>query len=198
MGKSLPQCRGSRLMNVGQFGGGIRMWSSHCRQGHSNSNSNSVPILTSTQGLFLIRCVGAGSTTIINLPLMPDLTCRSPNHPHTGRLYLCIWYLRIWGLACVDFLDSRGNTSRETAIALRGLALALTLALALVLASALDLHWTFAKLRVVTAAKWVKTSEKLPIAVGAAPGPGESPAHARVCDRFADYFGDRFSVRDTI
>jgi len=39
-------------------------------------------------------------------------------------MYLRIWYLRIWGLTCVDFLDSQGNTYQETTIALRGLALA--------------------------------------------------------------------------
>lgn len=109
----------SRLMN----GGGIPMWSTHCRRPESNSVS-----LLHIPGIFLVRSVGAASMPIINLPLMPDQVWKKDSDTHMyvwpGWMYLRIWYLRIWGLTCVDFLDSQGNTYQETTIALRGLALA--------------------------------------------------------------------------
>lgn len=69
----------SRLMN----GGGIPMWSTHCRRPESNSVS-----LLHIPGIFLVRSVGAASMPIINLPLMPDLARRSERKI---RIHTCMY-----------------------------------------------------------------------------------------------------------
>jgi len=195
---TLPQCRafcGSQLPanECWPNGGGIPMWSTHCRRPESNSVS-----LLHIPGIFLVRCVGAASMPIINLPLMPDLARRSERKI---RIHTCMYGQD--GCIFVSGICGSGGwrvwiswTAKATPTKKRQSPWGAWLWLQLMHTGHL---W------VVTAAKWLKTSEKLqlPIAFaelshntnapGPRPSPGESAAHARVCDRFADYFGDRFS-----